>query len=398
MQTKFMTVINSGKPAVAIFVHDYLARSMVFIDRQVRGLSSQYDILVLCANDYNKELFPFSPLVAKNKTLAERIIGRLRRILFSKYIISSRSQFHAWKHAAVAHRIRLIHAHFGPDALEILPVAKSLKIPLLVTFHGYDASRLLRNRTYCRQLKHLFEYAEIIAVSELIQSRLVGLGADPKRVHLLHIGVPSNPKAIQRKPICEKIAAQQDVVFLQISSFVEKKGHYYTLSAFAELVKECNNCRLILAGDGPLRVKMEELAIALGISDRVSFPGWLMGDQAKWDLLERCDIFVHHSVTASDGDQEGIPTAILEAMQTGMPVITSRHAGIPELIIDGVNGYLVNERDIANYVMKMKQVISAPTAELISNAKSTIIDRFNLETQNQKLSHIYRRILDAEKC
>ena len=152
------------------------------------------------------------------------------------------------------------------------------------------------------------------------------------------------------------------------------------------------NCTLTLAGEGPLQQIIRNLCDELGISDKVQFAGRVAKEQVI-ELMERSDIFLHHSVTAANGDQEGIPTVLMEAMAMGLIVISSYHSGIPELIENGRTGFLVVEKDISSYVQTMLTAINAsPNLPLL--ASHSIQTSFNMEIQNDELKQIYKSIIN----
>jgi glycosyltransferase involved in cell wall biosynthesis len=277
----------------------------------------------------------------------------------------------------------------------MLPLARLLGIPLLVTFHGYDASRLLREAGYCRSLRRLFRHAHVITVSELMRRRLLEHGARPERTRVHYIGVPVEDFAfVARRSPAEKLAAGESVRFLQVSNFVEKKGHRYTLEAFREVVARHPGCQLTLAGDGPLRAEMQELAAKLGLCGCVAFPGRVSKETAI-PLMSEADVFLHHSVTGDDGDEEGIPTVVMEAMATGLIVVSTRHAGIPEIVQEGRTGFLVPERDVAAYVDAIDGVLTRSDPEMGRRASAFVRENLNLRRQNERLVEIYRSVAGA---
>jgi len=117
--------------------------------------------------------------------------------------------------------------------------------------------------------------------------------------------------------------------------------------------------RYTVIGDGPLRGRLEALAGELGIEDSVSFLGWRLQDAIVEALYDH-DVLLAPSITAPDGDQEGIPITLMEAMATGMPVVTTRHSGIPELVEDGVSGLLADEGDYAALADALKRISDSP--------------------------------------
>ena len=324
-------------------------------------------------------------------TIAERINIKLRRLLSlqnhqltlktREYFLSKISDFNPG----------VLHAHFGPSALSILPLVRQLEIPLVTTFHGYDASSYLRNPRYLKLLQDLYSYSYIITVSEEMKVRLIESGADETKITCLYVGVPVDLfKYILRTPICVKFSAGEEIKFLQVSNFVEKKGHEYTLLAFREFLKFYVKAKLIFAGDGPLFDYVVNLADKLGLTSHVEFHGHQPSSFVAV-LMKSSDCFLHHSVTAENGETEGIPTVIMEAMATGLPVISTIHAGIPELICHAQNGLIVPERDIEEYASVMKCVLN-DDGTLGLAARKTILDKFNLRTSAQELIDMYNKL------
>lgn len=385
---------NNKKPAVAFYTKHYLTISMTFIYRQLNGISKWYNPVVLTSFTDNLDLFPFDPIYVKGKGhFIERVYSKLYKRVFGMRTGLTLQQWNYWKDVLIKHDVRLIHAHFGDSGLYILPLAKALRIPLLVTFHGYDASSSLRNKMYLSGLKDLFDYAHIIVVSKTMAERLIAIGADPSRLEVNYYGIPVDDfRYTERVPIYEKVKKGDRIEFLQVSSFVEKKGHKYTVMAFREFLSSYPSSRLTLAGDGPLRHDIEKLCFDLGIDDKVSFIGRVTQKEVI-DLMTHSDVFLHHSITAEDGNQEGIPNVLMEAMSTGLPVVTSDHSGIPELVRDCIDGYLVREKDINGYVHKLNDLLKSDVRFGVNGAERVNL-HFNLNKQIKSLADIYENLID----
>lgn len=379
---------------VALYLRYYLSPSETFVYRQLEGVSSRFRPIVLAANVSNLDLFPTDSLFPRGKNFFEKVAARLERLATGRYSTVTRAQQAYWKSAAAARGAKLIHAHFGHFALDVLPVARSLEIPLLVTFHGFDASSLLGDGRYTRELPGLFDYANVITVSRNMADRLEPFGLDRRKLDVHYIGVPvDNFNFTERKPVAEKMASGEPVAFLQVSNFVEKKGHRYTVEAFARHFEGHPTARLILAGDGPLRPGIESKCRELGIEDHVSFVGRVTSVEVA-KLMSDADVFVHHSVTGADGDMEGLPTVLMEAMSTGLPAISTRHSGIPELVDDGVDGYLVEEGDVDAYT-KVLGGLAGADCDIGKRARLKIEEKFNMAAQNQRLGDIYQKVIDG---
>lgn len=368
---------------------------MTFIYRQLTGVSSRFEPLVMATRLNNADHFQYDRLVHLPRGRAETLLSSALRGITGYPLPMFRHRRSFWGKVLRENNIELIHAHFGNQAIEILPLAKSLSIPLLVTFHGADASNMLRNPHYVKALGPLFDYAYVIAVSQTMAERLRRYGANPARMRVHYIGAPVEDfEFVDRPSVRRKSSKREEIVFLQVSNFVEKKGHIYTLEAFGRLLESYSNAKLLLAGDGPLREKVERRADSLGIADKVEFLGAVRKDRVI-ELMRASDVFVHHSVTAQNGNQEGLPTVLMEAMATGLPVVTTRHAGIPELVVDGENGFLVEERDIDGYAARLRDCLEADE-RIPLRAAATARERFNLQRQTRKLEKIYGGLLAGE--
>ena len=182
------------------------------------------------------------------------------------------------------------------------------------------------------------------------------------------------------------------LIFFQLSRFTVKKGHPYTLKAFAIYTKNHPeiNARLVLAGDGPLMKEIQDLVIQLGIESMVEFKGAVTQAEAK-ELMEQAHVFVHHSVVAENNDMEGIPNAIMEAMAMELPIVSTYHSGIPELVQDGINGFLVEEKDVENYARKLAKISS--WSYLPENRKR-IEEKFEKKTHGTQLIGYYKQVLN----
>ncbi len=387
--------VEFEKPVVALYLRYYLSPSETFVYRQLEGVSRAFSMVVLTSKLSNLDLFPTERVFAKGKGFVEKVATRLYRVAAGRYSTVAPAQAKYWRRALAEHRARLIHAHFGHFGLDVLPTAQSLGIPLLVTFHGFDASMLLGDRRYTRELERLFRYAHVVTVSKNMAERLAPFGLASDRTTVHYIGVPVEEfDFVSRPSIPDKLSRGEPLTFLQVSNFVEKKGHRFTIEAFSRYLRERPRDRLILAGDGPLRTAMESLCTAAGIRDRVEFPG-RVAKPGILDLMRGADVFVHHSVTGADGDMEGIPTVVMEAMSTGLVVLSTRHSGIPELVDDGIDGVLVDERDVDAYAERLASIASLD-GSMGRMARKKIEDKFNMSAQNQKLCELYQRAIDGK--
>ena len=232
----------------------------------------------------------------------------------------------------------VVLGQFGNIANRVALACQLGRVPLVAHFHGQDAFRkdtLQQNENY-EQLWPAC--SQVIVVSREMQNQVIQLGADAEKVHL-------NPYGIDCSGFRGAEPAKSEKLLVAVGRFVEKKAPHKTIFAFSRLLEEFPDARLRMIGDGPLRPVCMDLVEQLGIQQYVEFPGSL--DAAAIQLeMRRARAFVQHSVVASDGDREGLPLAILEAAATGLPVVATVHAGIPEAIEHGKSGFLVEEHDV----------------------------------------------------
>lgn len=395
-------IINTTEKNIGIYTSLYLTQSMTFIYRQLIGISSSFKPTVFTTKTQNLDLFPFSPIyeftdvnkLYQSKNLIGKVYRFLIRNVTGKYIYLNMVQ-RSQRLVIIQNKdLKLIHAHFGPCGLEMLPLARRLDIPLVTTIHGYDASLLLKNRIYKANLVDLSTYSKIICISKTMATKLKTIGVRSSSIFVHYIGAPVDDfYYVKRLPLKEKVRLKKRLEFLQVSNFVEKKGHRYSIEAFCKFLESYPNSRLTFVGDGPLRKGIEAHCNQLGIQDKVRFMGYLSKNDVI-PLMHQSDIFLHHSITSRQGDEEGIPTVIMEAMATGLVVVSTFHAGIPELIDDEINGFLVPERDVHEYVRKLLHLLNV-NGEIGFRASEKIKSSFSLENQNEKLIDVYNGIING---
>lgn len=282
-----------------------------------------------------------------------------------------------------------IHAHFASEAaLVALLVSKLTGIPFSFTAHAYDIFRLnvAGERYPDRRLKLLVEHASrLITVSEYNRKHFFSLTdqASADKFGVVHCGID-----LERFNKFERKAADS-VIFLSVGRLVEKKGHEYLLRAFKCVLDTCD-ARLRIVGDGHLQPALTALVDELGIADKVSFIGAVSSNVVLKEM-QAADVFVLHSVTGRDGDKEGMPVSIMEACATGLPVVSTRHAGIPELILEGVSGFLVDERDVKGFAEAMRTLATSSELRIKMGlaGHAIVSENFNILQEALKLKEIF---------
>jgi len=250
------------------------------------------------------------------------------------------------------HKIQVLLLEYGATAAECLPACKELNIPIVVFFHGYDVFMKDMIEKYKDGYLEVGRYAStIFVVSELMKNRLIAIGIPPKKL-VLNPCSP-HPRFLKIIPNCN------DKIVLSVGRFVDKKAPYYTLFAFKLLLEVHSDAKLFFCGAGSLLDTCVNLAKLWGITDSTQFLGKVNPDTIS-ELLKNASIYVQHSITASNGDSEGTPVAILEAMAAGLPVVSTYHSGITQVVEDGISGFLVNEHDVKKMAEKMIYLINNP--------------------------------------
>ncbi len=284
---------------------------------------------------------------------------------------------------------KLVHAHFGRSGALALPIARSLNIPLVVSFYGGDATkdkhyrRQLLPTIFQRRLRALRnETALFLCVSEFIRDQMIARGFPPEKLLVQRSGVNLDTPVEPGDP-----APAGYVMFA--GRFVEKKGATYLIEAVRRLEAEGRTVRLLLVGAGPMEAELRRAASALR---HVEFRGWMPNNELRrWmrGALALCVPSVH----ASDGDAEGLPTVVIEAMAAGTPVIGSRHAGIGEAITHERTGFLVPEQDPEALAAALRRLSDEPglRGRLGENARKAAVEGFDMFKQSQRLE---ARLLD----
>lgn len=280
-------------------------------------------------------------------------------------------------------KIAAVFAEYGFTGAMVTEACKQAKIPLIMHFHGGDAHHKQTVSDYLPLYKEAFAYASgIVAVSLDMVETLVKLGAPREKISFISCGVDINAF----KPV--KISEAKN--FISVGRFVEKKSPLSIIKAFKKLIDVHPDAKLWMVGNGPLFNTASKLISDLGLDDKIQLTGAITQQEIR-KLLANSRCFIQHSVTAPDGDMEGTPVAILEAAASGLPIVSTRHAGIKQAVLDGVSGYLVGEFEIEKMAEKMVEVAAASTDKLTlmgAEARKHIAENYFIEGQISKLNNI----------
>jgi colanic acid/amylovoran biosynthesis glycosyltransferase len=282
-----------------------------------------------------------------------------------------------------ANKVNVVLAEYGTTGVEALKSCRDLNMPLVVHFHGFDAysSEVLDH--YATRYKRLFSYARaLISVSTHMTGQLIRLGAPREKVFY-------NPYGVDVSKFRQPSATTAPLQVIATGRFVEKKAPYLTILAFRKVLDRLPEARLTLVGNGALYGVCQQIVKSLHMDYAVDIEGTASHDEVA-RLMQQSRIFVQHSVVAMSGDSEGTPNAILEAGASGLPVVTTRHGGIADVVIHGRTGFLVEEGDIDTMSEYMYRLLSNPelAAEMGQNARHHVSVNFSLDRSIANLRRI----------
>jgi len=250
-------------------------------------------------------------------------------------------------------RYDCVLAEYGTTGAVVAASCTSAGVPLVVHFHGFDAHVHSVVEEMREKYTSLFRTsAAIVVVSETMRDALAALGCAEDKLHIVPCGV--DVEKFRPAPT-HSTGLEKPFQFFFVGRFVNKKAPVHLLLAFKECLRTAD-ARLVMAGDGPLLEVAREVATALGISDKVSFPGGVAHDRVQ-QFLQESNAYVQHSIQAASGDCEGSPVAVVEAAAAGLPVISTRHTGIRQSVVEGDTGFLVDEGAVEEMGQKMASLV-----------------------------------------
>lgn len=281
-------------------------------------------------------------------------------------------------------------AEYGTTACAVRHACKVAGVDLFAHFHGHDASagvtKWRSRHAYRRLARHT---AGIICPSEFLAGKLVAIGLPRARMHVIPYGVDTD----EFRPGHEKDAS----LVLAVGRFVPKKAPHRTIEAFAKATEKHKHTRLEMIGDGPLLGQCKKLVVRMQLEGQVVFHGAQDHSFVK-AKMKRASIFVQHSVTAEDGDTEGLGISLLEAMACAVPVVATRHNGFVETVMHGNTGFLVNEHDVAAMADRITRLIDdrAVRESMGKAGRQRVIEHFSARKQIQQLRQLLRVELDDD--
>lgn len=357
--------MNNSKRVVAHVKNTYLNPTETFIYERIKNIRNFKGYILADKVKYRSQ-FPFPR------------IYRLRRISNLPVFLKR-------------NKTSIIHAYFGTTAIRILPYKLKTNIPMITSFHGKDVSSRLRQKSYRRKLRSVFKHSSIVmVVSNKMKKRVIGLNCPARKIRVVKTGIDLRkfPFRLCKPPKNTKIT------FISIGRLVPKKGMDVLVKAFVKVHRRFPDTRMIIIGDGPLHSKLKRLIRKYGLKSSVRLIGRLSHRGVR-KMLRRAHIFVLASKTAKDGDQEGIPNSLVEAMASGLPVISTNHSGIPELVRHNKTGLVAKQGNVKDLAKKMKKMLKNKKRwrKLALAARTYVAREHDIKRQVRKVEHLYKQVV-----
>ncbi|USG63458.1 glycosyltransferase [Brevibacillus ruminantium] len=352
---------------VLVYRRKFLPKSETFIYEQLLGHQRVKTAVLTRQKPINTTQFPFSPVYVRKRF--KGLTSWLKKQNFN-----------------------CLHARFGPAGVELLPYAREAKLPLITSFHGFDVTKRVRESSvYRRQLKKLFQQGKAFTVvSNHMKKRLVKLGCPEGKITLIRSGID-----LRKFPMLPQQAVNDDSFrLLSVGRLTEKKGMDTLIKAFAKVRREYPHAKLTIVGEGEEEKKLRQLIKKHRLTSSVKLRGAMPHREVQRELAE-CHLFAIACKTAKNGNQEGIPNVLMEAMASGRPVVSTYHAGIPELIEHGVTGYLVPEKSPGKLAAMIKRVLKEREKwpAVTARARAKVESNHDIEKQRARLEALYIRVM-----
>ncbi len=287
--------------------------------------------------------------------------------------------------------VKLLHAHFGMNGATYTGVAESLRLPLITSFYGADASHKNVIEYYREDYKRLFKYGSVfLTEGPALKQKLIKLGCQSEKIYMQRIAID-----VEKYPFRLRSWRNSNKInLLFVGRLIEKKGLKYALEAFAEVVEKFP-IHFKIIGDGILKNELQKKCYELDIEKNVTWLG-IVPHKEVIKELDLCDIFIHPSITAENGDSEGgAPTIILEAQACGVPVLATKHADIPYITLEGESAYLSAEKDVKTLTNNLNMMLSNYNlwGKMGKMGRNFVEENHNILKEVKKLENIYSALL-----
>lgn len=390
---------------IAYLVKNYPASYETFIETQISGVASQghtVDVIAMRpqagSSDVTNELsvrysarVPGNRLLRAAKTLTlagycakfSHDCGWLR---CTRELALNRLVYNAWPFRRHS-RYDIIHCQFatlGMVAVQLRALGL-LHGQIVTSVRGHDMNRLLHATRERRE--QLFDEGDLfLPVCDYFRDRLIAVGCDPQKVVVHRTGI--DIARVRAATAGVSRSAEKIVIF--VGRLTEKKGPHVAIEAIDQVRRAQPDVILEIVGDGPLRPRLEQMVRACQLTNHVRFAGRLPYDQTL-RRIARATVLILPCQTAADGCEEGIPNVLKETMLLSVPVVTTHHAGIPELVTHGVTGYLAEPGDAQSMAIAVRDVRCDETfqSDICKNAKKYVELYYDCKAQSRQLVELY---------
>lgn len=364
---------------------------MLHIHRQITALRA-FRPVIFCQKRENAAVFPLEPVITLPKPRTHQLRRFWQKQLLRRPITIYRSEARRLLRSLNEANAKLLHIYFGHIGVHLLPFLRLRALPTVVSFHGADAQVDLDRPAHREMTREMLAHATLVlARSESLADRIAALGCDRSKLRIHRTGLP-----LEAIPVLHReTPADGAWRCVQACRLIPKKGLSTTLNAFATFTQKHPSATLTIAGEGPMLPALREQAAHFGIADRVRFTGFLSQEQLR-NLYAESHLFLHPSELGPDGDQEGVPNSLLEAMAGGLPVLATTHGGIPEAVEHGTTGLLVPERDHEALAREMLALTgdSARYQQIAAAGAESVRTRFDITAQTRVLEGYYREAVE----
>jgi len=380
-------------PVVASYCATFLKPEMLHIYRQITSLKRCRPVVIAQKRE-QADRYPFESI----HVVAKPAIHFLRRFWFrqlrDKPWQISRAELRALLDILTKTDACLLHIYFGHIAVHLLPLIRAWNKPSIVSFHGADVMVDMDKPAYRAATEQMLEAVKLVLVrSESLRRAVIHLGCDEKKIEIQRTGIPLEEFPFRERSFPPR-GSGGEWRLVQAGRLIDKKGLPITLRAFAGFLRRYPSATLTIAGEGPLLEDLQRLARELKIGSRVSFTGFISQAELR-DIFYASHIFLHPSETGPDGNQEGIPNSMLEAMASGLPVFATEHGGIPEAIESGVSGVLVPEHNHEELARGLVDAVQDPAflSRIARAGADAVAQKFDQRIQVRRLEDIYLRVI-----